>query len=34
LTNEEIVQLVYDVYNPDIETVRAKKDEEDELEDS
>lgn len=33
LTNEEIVQLVYDVYNPDIETVRAKKDEEDEVTD-
>jgi len=28
LTDEEIVRLIYDVYNPDIETVRVKKDEE------
>lgn len=31
LTNEELVQLVYDVYNPDLETVRVKQ-EEDEYE--
>lgn len=30
LTNEEIVRLIYDVYNPDIETVRVKKEEDDE----
>ena len=28
LTNEELVQLIYDVYNPDVETVRVKQDEE------
>lgn len=34
LTDEELVQLIYDVYNPDIETVRANTTEDDEFEDT